>query len=120
MSKIYRPVLPIWIEELNMGLIDVDALKEALGDARAHYNCFDEDERKFYEAYSKAIEVLNAYLNDAPIIGAVEVVRCKECKWCECFYHGSGNLSYRCKKLYLTAEAVDNGNGFCSYGERKE
>ena len=57
-------------------------------------------------------------INSAPTIDAVEVVRCNECKWCECFYHGSSNLSYRCKKLYLTAEAVDNGNGFCSYGER--
>ena len=58
-------------------------------------------------------------INSAPTIDAVEVVRCKDCKWCECFYHGSSNLSYGCKKLYLTAEAVDNGNGFCSYGERR-
>ena len=67
---------------------------------------------------SEAWRIL-AEIDNAEEIDAVEVVRCRECKWCECFYHGSSNLSYRCKKLYLTAEAVDNGNGFCSYGERR-
>lgn len=56
-----------------MRLIDADALKEYIGGVRATYNCFDEDERKFYETYSKAIEILDIYLEDAPAINAVDV-----------------------------------------------
>lgn len=56
-----------------MKLIDADALKEYIGGVRATYNCFDEDERPRYEAHSKAIYLLDCYLQDAPTIEAEPV-----------------------------------------------
>lgn len=90
-----------------MRLIDADALKEALADVKAHYDCFDEDEKKFYEAYSKAVEILDIYLDDSPAIDAVEVVRCKDCTL-------SGHMGW----CSFWGEDVDE-EGFCSYGERR-
>lgn len=61
-----------------MRLIDADALKEYIGGVRATYNCFDEDERPRYEAHSKAIYLLDCYLQDAPTIEAEPV---RKGKW---------------------------------------
>lgn len=104
-----------------MRLIDADALKEMLGGVRAYYNCFDEDEKKFYEAYSKAIEILNVYLDKEPTVDAVEVVRCRECK-----YNINNALAYNdddtvacfgwCE-LFMTHYGED---AYCSFGKRAE
>lgn len=45
-----------------MRIIDADALKEDLGMYRASYNCFDDTERAFYTAMSRAIERVDAAL----------------------------------------------------------
>ena len=63
-----------------MRLIDADALKEYIGAVRAEFNFFDDDERPRYEAHSKAIYLLDLYVDSAPTIDAVSVVRCGECK----------------------------------------
>ena len=49
-------------------------------------------------------------IEEAPTVDAVEVVRCKDCKWYEnafCYHHGQKCLG------------VDRDH-FCSYGERKD
>ena len=51
-----------------MRLIDADALKEYIGSVRAEFDFFDDDERARYEAHSKAIYLLNLYVDDAPSI----------------------------------------------------
>lgn len=91
--------------------IDADALKEYIGSVRAEFNFFDDDERARYEAHSKAIYLLDLYVNDAP---SIDIVRCKECKWgkpysdkqLECDALGLGGLKFP--------------DDFCSYGERKD
>ena len=61
------------------------------------------------------------------VVDAVEVVRCKDCKWCEKHndsvydepFHTCENeqvLSMICDDFVY----IENLNHFCSYGERKE
>ena len=61
-------------------------------------------------------------LREAPTVDAVEVVRCRECKY--------SRINHLMKKDILSCENIDvcgeeylferNPNDFCSYGERKE
>lgn len=50
----------------------------------------------------------------APAVDAVEVVRCKDCKWL-C----SGFGTYSCAKHTGLALIKPDGSDFCSYGERR-
>ena len=52
-------------------------------------------------------------MEDAPTIDAVEVVRCKECK-----YHEDTSIT-ECEHCHLIGKTVWY-NDFCSYGELKE
>lgn len=54
-------------------------------------------------------------LVDEPTIDAVEVVRCKDCKWYEQMLYST---SFRCCRIGGMEEA--KADGFCSYGERRE
>ena len=73
MSKIYRPVIPIWIEEEDMRLIDADALLKGREDH----------------------ELISTHLIwNAPTIDAVEVVRCKDCTGCR--FVGTYDTEFPC------------------------
>lgn len=86
--------------------IDVDALKEFIGKVRAEYNFFIDEERPHYEAHSKALELLNIYLDN---VLTIDIVRCGDCKhWNE--------FTYVCDRHFINSEPYD----FCSYGERIE
>lgn len=52
-------------------------------------------------------------INNAPTVDAVEVVRCKDCKYCKNLTNG---IACFCSHNH----ALVNLWGFCSYGERKE
>ena len=65
MSKIYRPVIPIWIEEEDMRLIDANALKEKYTMVTKRYS------GGIMECPAVLLEVIDS----APTIDAVEVVR---------------------------------------------
>ncbi len=54
-------------------------------------------------------------LESRPTVDAVEVVRCKDCKYRHdsCFA-GVGNIYCDKKRIYFPLD------GFCSYGERRE
>lgn len=83
--------------------IDADALiEEYCGECEA-------DQRGYCD---RDICATILWINEAPTVDAVEVVRCKDCKHME-WYFGEMTCPYdddRC---------VD-ANHFCSYGERKE
>lgn len=52
-----------------------------------------------------------------PTVDAVEVVRCKDCKYCSVDRHADGNVpNYVCIEMDCGVEA----DGFCSWGERKD
>lgn len=90
-----------------MRLIDADALKEFIESAY----------RPLCDDYHMKDYVLNQILTDiknAPTVDAVEVIRCKDCK----YFNGSASVEKGgiCNK-HLSY--VDD-EGFCSWGEKNE
>lgn len=65
--------------------------------------------------FAKAFKQL---INDTPTVDAVEVVRCKDCKWWKTNYSWNGNEHKICVREPY--EPLRNSEDFCSRGERKE
>ena len=102
-----------------MRLIDADALKEKL---QAHHDFFvnawggfsnlpQNDKARVDEITSCIVDVVNA-----PTVDAVEVVRCKDCKY-QCTE--SCPTYYEDRMTYRDSWSLDGDNDFCSYGERR-
>ena len=69
-----------------------------------------------YRRAFKTRQDIEEWLNSAPIIDAVPVVRCKDCKhWLKDFA-GCSDIVGRCE----WANYAVGANGYCLYGERKE
>lgn len=76
------------------------------------------DADKFAEKFTGQYEFMKRVIEEEPTVDAVEVVRCKDCKYYdeykECsgipIYGNSGGCGF------LSTEPDD----YCSYGERKE
>lgn len=83
-------------------LIELDAALEGLENLNAI--SFYEGNEHSKEAYTETKDMLKAL----PTVDTVEVVRCKDCKWCS-----MGECEH---KLGLI---VANDENYCSYGERK-
>ena len=86
--------------------------EKLLIDANALVSCIDEcsQESRFrlYYGYAKS------FIDDAPTIDAVPVIRCRECKHCD-------PENYHCDHPMSTAAPLSRKpEDFCSYGERKE
>lgn len=93
-----------------MRLIDADALIKEHCDGCEYYDshfCAPDD------PVCGAVEVMN----DAPTIDAVEVVRCKDCKYWDC-YGGEDAHKGDCAEL-VGLDSCMYENDFCSYGERR-
>lgn len=81
-------------------LIDADALSEKLCETTI---------------FIKDGEVFQRMINDAPTVDAVEVVRCKDCKY------GEERIEdYRCWMLDEDWDIRFSPMHFCSYGRRRE
>lgn len=87
-----------------MRLIDADALEDVLLNHGFCY-CGESD-------YSNGVAEGFLYARDdvkeAPTIDAVQVVRCKDCKYCNGEYE------------YCFFEILVKPDGYCSYGEKME
>lgn len=82
-----------------MRLIDADALKQTFcAECNHSIKCEDCDIDYHFEHL-------------APTVDAVEVVRCKDCRW----YENDGYHTH-CRIMRLSVEAED----YCSRGERRE
>lgn len=69
-----------------------------------------------YRRAFKTRQDIEEWLNFAPTIDAVPVVRCKECKHWRKDFAGCTEFVVRCDYAnYMIGE-----NGYCLYGERKE
>lgn len=90
-----------------MRLIDADALRK-LYSGWIPQLTLPEDERD-----KEAIETCIAVMDDAPTIDAVEVVRCKDCKW------GIACAAYPLIKWCNQHGTHFENNDFCNYGERR-
>ena len=98
-------------------LIDANALISYIDE------CSQESSFRVYYGYAKS------FIDDAPTIDAVPVVRCRECKyWSDEdgeLQRSDGVLFARCKVHNYLIDRRHTGwcpteNDFCSYGERKE
>ena len=89
--------------------IDADALIEACEQWKESVEQDAQD-----AAWNHGIDAcINEIKHHAPTVNAVEVVRCKDCKYNSCS-PDSGNAC--CDTFYGMTDQM----GFCSYGERKE
>lgn len=86
-----------------MRLIDADKLKNAK---------FNDSSVPFKRGWNDAID---AIIECEPTIDAVEVVRCKDCKF-GVYEKGRGIYHIRCEIL----EFLFQDDDYCSYGERRE
>ena len=80
-----------------------------LVDANELKGHFPQDEDWDYpvNTNSRVVEIID----DAPTVDAVEVVRCKDCRWFE-----NDGYHTNCKIMQFCVEAED----YCSKGERKD
>ena len=83
-------------------LIDANALISYIDE------CSQESRFRVYYGYAKS------FIDDAPTVDAVEVVRCRECD--HKTHDGSGRPYCWKLKMYLNKEL----DFFCKYGKRKE
>ena len=84
-------------------LIDANALLSYIDE------CSQESRFRVYYGYAKS------FIDDAPTVDAVEVVRCKDCK-----YWQDNNDGYPHEECRWGNGETPDANDFCSYGERKE
>ena len=73
------------------------------------------DKKNGNEHFVFGIESVLEYAENLPTIDAVEVVRCKDCKF-GVYEKGRGIYHIRCEIL----EFLFQDDDYCSYGERKE
>ena len=101
-------------------LIDLSTL----GIGERNPNAFNDPERAY--GWNDLLKILEA----APTVDAVEVVRCKECRFAKPYERMDGKTGYYCQfcghsfkygtnweRLYNPIKESDD---FCSYGERKD
>ena len=95
-----------------MILMDKAALLNTIA-TEVHY-----DSERPLEMYAKLLSVVN----DAPTIDAVEVVRCKDCKFFDHDDFGKGE-EYWCKHFVSTYDNTHchkvMEDDFCAWGERR-
>ena len=94
------------------------ANEKRLIDANALYSEIEDEYDLYYGEIVTNPRRFAEMVEDAPTVDAVEVVRCKDCKyWIEGRHHTG-----RCNALIQFHDAeryvVDEGH-FCSYGERR-
>lgn len=80
-------------------LISADKLKK-------HYAWWQDENKHIYDAIVDA----------QPTVDAVEVVRCKDCKWNYDTSVNHGNMFPKCK----FTDYVRTGDFYCAMGERRE
>ena len=83
-------------------LIDANALISYIDE------CSQESRFRVYYGYAKS------FIDDAPTIDAVSVVRCRECKHCD---PENGHCDHH---MGTAAPLKRKPDDFCSYGEREE
>ena len=98
-------------------LIDANAL----GVGKAKREVFDKPE--YADGWNSAIEIIE----NAPSVDAVEVVRCKDCKywheetgWCDQHSWFIEEDGEPCHPWESNNWKMLNEDDFCSYGERKD
>ena len=89
---------------------DLIRREELLTSQFVHTECYlQANKDRHYDVYKKGWnDALQAAYDNAPAVDAVEVVRCKDCKW---------HTDNFCNNFNVIGFGNDD---FCSLGERKE
>lgn len=96
-----------------MRLINADALKTKVKAMVTHK--VNESDYEF--GGNQALDyVADILIEDAPTIDAVEVVRCKDCKYSKHLKQYPKVNTWKC----TLTDVVYRADDYCSYGERKE
>ena len=95
-----------------MRLCDLDEIKMCVD--RQYKNCHGYSGNK-KAIYREAILAVKSILHSAKLVDAVEVVRCRECK-----YWQDNNDGYPHEECRWEHGETPDANDFCSYGEQKE
>ena len=96
-----------------MRLIDIDAFRKDLGLAERCEDCERDARECQYEQIYTRMDFCG-WLDDAEIIDAVPVVRCKNCQYTDEPIDEEGEHDYWCVKHGSYVYEDD----YCSYGER--
>ena len=93
-------------------MIDADKLETEIEELiRVRYEWISDS-----KAERRGLNIALCYLEDAPTVDAVPVVRCKDCKYCSVNRYADGNVyCYVCIETDCRVDADD----FCSWAERK-
>ncbi len=100
----------------KMRLIDADRLNVY----KAWVEVKTDDDTVIYSGKRKIVFADD--ITDAPTVDAVEVVRCKDCKYASLTYDGECKYCQRWKEKY-DGESVSlylDGDFYCAFGERRE
>ena len=112
--------------DADMKLCDLDEIKICVD--RQYENCHGYSGSK-KAIYREAILAVKSILHSAKPIDAVEVLRCRDCKYwgdeAGKLQHSDGVLFARCKAHNYLIDGRHTGwcpteNDFCSFGKRKE
>lgn len=97
-------------------LIDADEFAKTLEKTDANV-CADYGDGFCEFGYSRSL--LRLLLSEAPTVDAVEVVRCRDCRFCR--KHPTSDKVKLCTNENWNTEyhPFVNDNDFCSYGERR-
>ena len=108
-------------------LIDADAnvLKSLFYDRydRAFMQMHSREEREYWDGVCCGVNWGLNTITDAPTVQAVEVVRCKDCRYAYINFFSANSGVALCRHWTNHAEgkqAITQHDDFCSYGERRE
>ena len=92
---------------------DLIRREELLASQFVHTECYlQANEDRHYDVYKKGWnDALQAAYDNAPAVDAVEVVRCRDCKWWKKWARTCAWYSY--------SHIMIHADDYCSHGERK-
>ena len=101
-----------------MRLIDAD---NVIFELNRMLNIVDErnarpDQKEEFKTIRTYVEWTKEVIHDTPTIDAVEVVRCKDCKYSKHLKQYPKVNTWKC----TLTDVVYRADDFCSYGERRE
>ena len=103
---------------MSKRLIDANALIADI--AKRYCEPCKAEGKDYHEVACRAcwVDDMRIEIEDAPTVDAVEVVRCKDCKWYQIRQFDNGTPKYDCRKTHALLDVKQDD--FCSYGERKD
>lgn len=105
-----------------MRLIDADKLEDVLAKHQTHYY----GDSDYYEGISQGFNLAIYDVKETPTIDAVEVVRCKDCRWFDKTEDSSYGYCHAMKHTYLSKNweisiyRTYKEDFYCADGEKKE